>query len=463
MNIIRLQSNNVMRLVAVDITPEGNLITIGGKNGAGKSSVLDSLAMAIGGENFVPAEPIRRGETEGSVRLELDDLIITRRFSRDRIHQEGFGCGLDITTAADKEKVFKACTCTPTFSETRSTLSVTNKEGAKYPSPQTMLNKLLGKLAFDPLAFAQMDAKAQEAVLRSVVNLDTTAIDNARKLAFAERTMLNKTFQIKEAQLLAMPKHDGVPVEELSLDAITEKLAQAERLSAAVGMAAHAKESKARELDTLTGNVTRMQSEVEQLEMRLAEARKTLAVYEREVETVFAKVATLEAARLAAEKAVPDTALLRTELAEAVATNVKVRANQKHAEAFKELDALNVEVLAKTDIIEAADTQKRDMLDKVVFPVPGLSLSDDGITFGGIPFSQASTAEKLRVSVAIGLALNPTLKVLLIRNGNMLDEDSLKLVAEQAAAANAQIWCEWVTKDAADVQVMIVDGEVAHG
>ena len=93
-------------------------------------------------------------------------------------------------------------------------------------------------------------------------------------------------------------------------------------------------------------------------------------------------------------------------------------------------------------------------------PVPGLELGDDYVMFNKVPLEQSSTAEQLRVSVAIGLSLNPKLRVLLIRNGNMLDEDSMALVAKQAEEANAQLWCEYVTADAEGCSVFIEDGEV---
>jgi hypothetical protein len=64
------------------------------------------------------------------------------------------------------------------------------------------------------------------------------------------------------------------------------------------------------------------------------------------------------------------------------------------------------------------------------------------------------------VSVAIGLALNPKLKVLLVRNGNLLDDDGLKALSEMADASGAQVWMELVTKDAGGVTVMIEDGHV---
>jgi len=85
-------------------------------------------------------------------------------------------------------------------------------------------------------------------------------------------------------------------------------------------------------------------------------------------------------------------------------------------------------------------------------------LDDPGVTLDGVPFEQASSAEQLRCSVAMGLALNPKLRVLLIRDGSLLDEDSLRMVAEMADAQGAQVWLERVGDGVAGV--LIEDGEV---
>jgi hypothetical protein len=91
--------------------------------------------------------------------------------------------------------------------------------------------------------------------------------------------------------------------------------------------------------------------------------------------------------------------------------------------------------------------------------VPGLALGESGPTFNGVPLSQASGAERLRVSVAIGLALNPRLRVLLVRDASLLDENSLRLVAEMAQDAGAQVWLERVG-DGDPGAVIIADGQV---
>ncbi len=90
----------------------------------------------------------------------------------------------------------------------------------------------------------------------------------------------------------------------------------------------------------------------------------------------------------------------------------------------------------------------------------GLSLSDDGPTYNGQLIEQVSTSERLRISVAMGLALNPKLKVLLVHEGNDLDDDGLKLLAEIAAEHEAQVWLERIAGAAEGVSIVIEDGAV---
>src|ERR1035441_8426583 len=75
--IIKLTSENVKRLQAVEITPDGNVVVIGGKNGAGKSSVLDSIEYALGGDT-ADRMPVRRGEEKAKIVLDLGEIIVKR-------------------------------------------------------------------------------------------------------------------------------------------------------------------------------------------------------------------------------------------------------------------------------------------------------------------------------------------------------------------------------------------------
>ncbi|TXH49489.1 MAG: hypothetical protein E6Q97_22580 [Desulfurellales bacterium] len=92
-------------------------------------------------------------------------------------------------------------------------------------------------------------------------------------------------------------------------------------------------------------------------------------------------------------------------------------------------------------------------------PIPGLGFSESEVTLNGIPLSQSSSAEQLRVGLAIAIAANPNMKVMLIRDGSLLDDDSLRLVEESAKAAGAQVWVEMVGRDG-QCSVVIEDGAV---
>lgn len=458
MKILRLQSSNIMRLVAVDITPEGNLVIVGGKNDAGKSSVLNSIAMALGGKAMCPVEPIRNGESEAKIQMDLGDLRVTRTFKRDKVHEPS--CA-SLQPVSENKNAIRTCDCSPSWGETKSTLVVTNKDGAQYPSPQAMLDKLLGKLTFDPLAFKDLDPKPQDEMLRRLVGLDVTTIEQRRRAAFDQRAMLKKTHEIKAAQLLALPRHDDVPEAEVSMDAVSQEMLKAEELRKLAEDAERVVESRRHQVSVYELELKALQLELKRFEEALVAAQDKYSTFNKSKEDAERELDAAQITAQAARAVVPDVSVVRARLAEVEATNAKVRANQLHATRAKDVAEVADEVKRCDVDVKAAEDEKRKALDAAQFPVAGLGVSDDGVTFNGLPFSQASSSEQLRVSVAIGLALNPTLKVLLIRNGNLLDEDKLKLVAEQAEAADAQVWMEYVTSKDEGVQVMIEDGHVA--
>ena len=122
-----------------------------------------------------------------------------------------------------------------------------------------------------------------------------------------------------------------------------------------------------------------------------------------------------------------------------------------------------------TKQLELLDEEKRTLIAGAKFPVDGMGFGDEGITLNGLPLEQASSAEQLRASFAMCAALNPELRVALIRDGSLLDDDSFALIEEMALADDMQVWVEVVGK-AGECSVLIEDGEasgpdaeVAHG
>ena len=121
---------------------------------------------------------------------------------------------------------------------------------------------------------------------------------------------------------------------------------------------------------------------------------------------------------------------------------------------------LRGEYKALTEGLEALDKTKAKALEAATFPVVGLGFDDTGVTYQGVPFSQASSAEQIRVSVAMAMAMNPKLRVLRIKDGSLLDAETLEALRAQVAENDFQLWLEVVTTSTEGGAVIIEDGEV---
>ena len=150
---------------------------------------------------------------------------------------------------------------------------------------------------------------------------------------------------------------------------------------------------------------------------------------------------------------------LRAAFMESMKISAIIKENERHEEVKAAVTERRRKSADLTEEIDTLENRKRKMLASAKFPIPELGLSDSGVTLNGLPFEQASSAEQLRASVAMGLAMNPKLKIMLIKDGSLLDENSLRMVAEMAEKADAQIWMERVG-EGKETSVVIEDGAV---
>ncbi|WBL18477.1 AAA family ATPase [Citricoccus sp. NR2] len=399
--IIRLSSTNYKRLKAVEITPEGNVITIAGKNGAGKSSVLDSITAALGGvDKKATPKPIRDGEDHAEIVLETEDLIVTRRF-----------------TASG------------------STLTVTSRDGAKYPKGQQKLNDLLGKLSLDPLAFTQLSEKDQLETLLSLVDLpfDPAELEAERKRIYDQRTEIGR--QSKAIGDVAVD--EGLPTEEQSAVQILNQIENVR--------------DRNRQIERIADEVVSYQDERRNVVAQIQALQERLELIDQAQRDAQAKAAHLGD--------VQDTTDLEAQLASVEDTNAAIRANNVAREKAEQKAELKRSWDALTSTLDVLNERKADGLASAEMPVPGLGFDENGVTFEGIPFKQTNTASQIRVSLAMAMALNPGLRVIRIAEGSLLDEDNLKIVADMAAEHDYQVWME-VVGNGDGTGIIIEDGEV---
>lgn len=424
--ILRLTSENFKKLRAVTIAPDpkGNLVIVGGQNGQGKTSLLDSIAAALGGKDSAPTKPIRDGEADAKIVLETAEYIVTRKFS-----------------------------------QTGGSLVVTTAEGAKISSPQALLDSLTAKVCFDPLEFTRMKPADQAETLRRLVGIDFAELDREGGEKYALRTGVNRSVKEQTADVARLG-----PITDAGME-FKDAATLGERMEA--GAAVNSENEKKRgKLDDLNDDIASVEAQiakqsaaVEDFKKRLAGAEKILGVLQEEREKTV-KTRDEQHKEIAGLVDV-DFAPIRAEMEKVNAHNEEVRMNLRRKEQGDKLRSLASEAKELTDRLEGIEQEKARQLRKAKFPIEGLSFTATGVTYQGVPFEQASAAEQLRVSVAMGAAMQPKLKVALIRDGSLLDDNSLKLVAETAEKYDCQVWLERVS-DGAECSVIIADGEIAE-
>src|SRR3990167_3139034 len=366
MKILKLTAENIKRLIAVEITPDGNLVQITGKNGAGKTSVLDAIWWALAGTKHIQAQPIRKGENKARVLLDLGEIVVERKFT-----------------------------------EAGSTLTVESIKGARFSSPQTLLDKLLGELSFDPLAFSRMETREQFDELRIPANTPDELVD--------ESVLVDELQKAGEYNAQ-----------------IEQRKANRERI------------------------ILEAKGQREQAEKLMVEAKALIKAADEYDEKL----------KSAPELPPPvDTVLLRQNIEKAAIINRSVAALKQKRMLISQVEELENKSTSITEQMCAREQAKADAITRASMPIPDIGFGDGQVIYKNIPFDQASDAEKLRVSLAIAIAANPELRVIRIRDGSLLDDDGLAAIAKMADELDYQVWIERVD-GSGKVGVVIEDGMV---
>jgi hypothetical protein len=424
--ITELRAENFKRIKAVRIKPDGHMVALSGRNGQGKSSVLDAIAAAIEGMASVTTDPIRKGSEKAWIEIELSDKRIRRTFSRRR-------GGEPVTT----------------------TLTVETKDGAILKSPQAVLNSLYADISFDAGAFLGLEsAKQVETLRRFVRGVDFDSIDKAIKATTAERLEVGRKVKEYTAAAKAIVVPDGLPDVPIDEAELIQRMGAAAQINTGIALERADRNKKAAAIERLESIIADDTTEIERLKGRLAHLENQLVKFQADRD------------RMAEElKALPPLAqpVDVTEVSQQIMAARDINAAiAKRVERDRLASAAAAQTFQYEDLTSSIEDQieaKRKAIEEAEMPVPGLGFNDDGVTLNGHPFEDASQAERIRTAVAIGMAANPTLRVVRIRDGSLLDADAMKIVAEMAEAHDFQVWIERVS-DGGATGFVIEDGEL---
>lgn len=416
MKLLRLQVRNIMRVSELDLNLEGHhLVLIGGKNGQGKTSAIQALLMALCGKRGMdfPEVPLKDGEREGSILIatdgddELQDLngfTIEMKFRRTR------GGKID------------------------QTFEVRDSTGDEAPTPRAILDRLFNLRALDPLEFEKSKPKDRVNLIRQMLGLDFSELDTEYAETFTERTVLNRGIKQTEAQIAAVKVPAGAPPERIALPALLAERDAAVKANQEIVKTQDAIADHQEDANRATAAIQRLMDQVDHLKKERKQNEALVAEY---------------TAKLGSMSPI-DTAPIDERIQNAESLNAAFDLKVKRDELRVQERAQVKRADELTDRLEEIKATKQKMMEEAKWPVPGMSFDEDGVLLNGLPFEQASRAERIRTSVKIAMAMNPKLRLMVTQHGSDCDMDTLKQLEELLVAEDYQLLAEFVTRSPAD-------------
>ena len=414
MHITLIEATNFKRLKAVRIEPsEKGLTVISGKNGQGKTSVLDAIAFAFGGKKYCPSNPRREGAVgDTMIRIETDNgLIIERK-----------GKNLDLV--------------------------VTDSTGKRHG--QALLDAFISEFAINLPKFMNSSDKDKADTLLQILGIGDklSELDKDVKAKYDTRTVIGRQADQKSKAAKDMPYHDDVGEEPVSAKELIEK-------SQAILSRNGVKENAKRELERSRQAVEQNNEQIASLRNQIESINKQIAGLEDSNKRLQESIALAEKEDYTLES----TDEIQKQIDEIEETNRKINENRERTRRIAEADELRKQYDALTCEIEQIRKDRIALLNGVDLPYPGLSVEDGVLTLDGKSWDCFSSSQQLIVGTAIASRLNPDCKFVLLDKLEQLDRETMEEFDKWLAEQDIQSIATRVGNDD-DASIVIEDGEI---
>lgn len=369
MKINRLEIENVKRIKAVKIEPrESGLTLIGGNNNQGKTSVLDSIAWALGGERFKPSQATREGSViPPNLHIVMNNGLVVERKGKN------------------------------------SALKVTDPNGNK--GGQQLLNEFVEQLALDLPKFMESSGKEKAQTLLQIIGVgdQLVQLEKEEKELYQERLYVGRTADQKEKFAKEQPYFPEAPKDLISP---SDLIRQQQEI-----LARNGDNQRKRE------NLHKLEQDYQKINEDLSE----LLAKQKRIEEDL-RIARLSAADLQDES----TAELEESISNIEEINRKVRANLDKEKAEDDAKGYRSQYNELTEKINDLRSKKNSLLDSAELPLPELSVADGELIYKGQKWDNMSGSERLKVSTAIVRKLNPDCGFILLDKLEQMDMETLK-------------------------------------
>lgn len=373
--INELEIENLKRVKAVQMTPSAaGLTVIGGNNNQGKTSVLDAIAWALGGNSFRPSQPHREGSvSDPYLHVVLSNGLVVERKGKN------------------------------------SDLKVTDPTGNR--AGQQILDGFISKLALDLPKFMQASDSEKANTLLNIIGVkdQLTALEKQENDIYQERTAIGRIADQKKKYAEEQTYYPDVPQAPVSA---SELIRQQQEILARNG-----------ENQRKRDNLEHIKVEKRRLEMQIADLREKLEAMEAQYKSCADNELTAE--KTVAQLQDESTSELEESIAQIDETNRKVRANLDKDKAEEDAKQYADQYNNLTKQIEDIRKQKKQLLDGAKLPLPGLTVEGGKLLYNGHPWDGMSGSDQLKVATAIVRKLNPECGFVLLDKLEQMDRNTL--------------------------------------
>ena len=444
MNITKIKIKNLFGIREYDA--DGKSIELIGKNGVGKSSVIDAIKYALTNKSdrdYI----VRSGETEGEIIIETDTGLSIDRKCR--------------TNQADYKAI--------------------KQSGVSVNSPETLLRELFTNLQLNPVEFLQMTKQQQNSIILDMINYDwnlntikewfgeipswinyeqnilkvLSDIQSEKGEYFKTRQDINRDIRNKKAFIEDIAKtipvkYDVERWEKANLgeayktiEAVKNRNNQISKAKIIIqnqentirgidadreiAISALNKEIDA-EAKSINDSIVDLKHQIEMLEKQgknlASEKEQKLKVIEAEHKEKIAQFETnLKAYEEYANAEIKDTTEMEQKVANAEEMKSHINEYRRMERLENEVDELKTRSDALTAKIEKARNLPGKILEECSIPIDGLTVVDGIPLINGLPVSNLSDGEKLNLCVDVAIQNPNGLHIILIDGIERLASD----------------------------------------
>ena len=407
--INKLEIENVKRVKAVTIEPTSNGLTIlGGNNNQGKTSVLDAIAWALGGNKYKPSKPARDGSMNPpTLRLELSNGLIVERKGKN------------------------------------SDLKVTDPSGQK--AGQQLLDSFVEELALNLPKFIESSSKDKANTLLQIIGVGEKLweLDRKEEQLYNERRTIGQIADQKKKYAAEQPQYPEAPNELVS---IADLIHEQQEILARNGENAKKRQNRENIVNSLHLSEARLKQLKEQLAQEEATHESLMSDY------------------IAANKSIEDlvdesTDEIESSIANIEEINRKVRANLDKEKAEEDAKQYSSQYDNLSKQIQDVRDERTSLLDSADLPLPGLSVEDGELIFEGQKWDNMSGSQQLRVATAIVRKLKPECGFVLLDKLEQMDIPTLTEFGKWLESEGLQAIATRVSSGE-ECQIIIEDGYV---